>query len=696
MRKVILLAFVALPLLFARNAATPPDGSWPREIDSGGNHLVVYQPQVDSWKDNHIDARSAVIVTRRGESVQHFGIVTIAARTEVDRETRMVSFEDINIKDANFPSATALKPALLKAVRDSVPDWPKSVSLDRLLADLAVTKSQTEAESAVLKNDPPRVIVSMNPAVLIIIDGEPVYKPVEGSHYTRVMNTPALLLFDPAEQTFYLDGGRWWMTASSLNGSWSAAGNPPADLDAVRDQLIQSEEQPPANAPAANPAAVNLDEAPPLVYVSTVPAELLVLRGEPQYAPIARTNLLYVTNTESDLFMDSKSQKFYVLLAGRWFRADNLTAAWQWIPGEQLPADFKNIPREHPKGHVLASIPGTEEAREAVIANQIPQTATVRRSDAKLDVRYDGPPRFRPIEGTNLSYAVNTANEVIMVPGPAGTAYYAILHGIWFVAGDPRGPWVVADMIPAEIYQIPPSNPLYHVRYAYVYGATPDFVYVGYTPGYLGAFVSDGVVVFGTGWWYPGFCGPFLCYGWPWTWGFGFEFSYWGGGWFWHPIGNYWWYHESPIAHRIFTEHWNGGPRGAFGGANFVRNNVNVYNHWERSAVVARNFQAERGTVAGAGNRPDLYAGHDGQVYQRRSNGWYNQNNTGQWQRAPQNQATREGVEQQRQSRVFGQSRQGEFQSRGQVPGIPRTPAPMQRSAPMPRSAPSGGGGRRR
>jgi len=51
-------------------------------------------------------------------------------------------------------------------------------------------------------------------------------------------------------------------------------------------------------------------------------------------------------------------------------------------------------------------------------------------------------------------------------------------------------------MIPACIYTIPPSSPLFH---EYVYGGTPEYVYVGYTPSYMGAFVSDGVVVFGAG-----------------------------------------------------------------------------------------------------------------------------------------------------------------------------------------------------
>ena len=102
-----------------------------------------------------------------------------------------------------------------------------------------------------------------------------------------------------------------------------------------------------------------------------------------------------------------------------------------------------------------------------------------------------------------MEYAINTSAEVIHADG----RYYAVQHGVWFVADSSLGPWAVADMIPAEIYTIPPSCPLYHDRYVYVYGATPDVCLRGYTPGYMGAFVSDGVVVFGTGWWYPGWCG---------------------------------------------------------------------------------------------------------------------------------------------------------------------------------------------
>jgi len=201
----------------ARPAALEPrpsDGGWPREIDTVQIHLVIYQPQVDTWKDNRIEARSAVIVTRKGDPQEIFGIVSIRARTEIDKETRLVVLEDLTAKEARFPSASSLEPVMLKTIRESVPAWPRTISLDRLLADVAITEAENKAESAGLKNDPPEIIFSKVPAVLVLIDGDPVVRPVEGTRYSRVVNTPALLLFDPPTGQFYLDGTRWWMTTT--------------------------------------------------------------------------------------------------------------------------------------------------------------------------------------------------------------------------------------------------------------------------------------------------------------------------------------------------------------------------------------------------------------------------------------------------------------------------------------------------
>ena len=48
--------------------------------------------------------------------------------------------------------------------------------------------------------------------------------------------------------------------------------------------------------------------------------------------------------------------------------------------------------------------------------------------------------------------------------------YYCVEAGVWFKAPTPQGPWRVADTVPAEIYNIPPSSPIYYVTYVKVYG----------------------------------------------------------------------------------------------------------------------------------------------------------------------------------------------------------------------------------
>jgi hypothetical protein len=321
---------------------------------------------------------------------------------------------------------------------------------------------------------------------------------------------------------------------------------------------------------------------------------------------------------------------------------------------------------------VLVSIPGTEQAKEAIIANQIPQTATVKRSEAKLTVAYDGAPQFRPIEGTSMEYAINTSSEVVHAAG----RYYAVNNGIWFVSDVAVGPWAVADNIPPEIYTMPPSCPLYHDRYVYVYGSTPADVYVGFTPGYLGAYVWDDTVVFGTGWYYPGWIGVGW-YGWPWTWGFGFEFGYFGGGYFWRPNG-FWWYHNGPYLGRVYNEHYN--PHWSPGDRERIGNNVNVYNRWNGNTVTARTVRP-----AAAGARPatsaasrDMYAGKDGKVYERQgNNNFAERNNSSPAAKRVQPPAD---VRQAQQSRSFGESRTNDFGRTGMSQGFPR-------------SAPSFGGG---
>ena len=109
--------------------------------------------------------------------------------------------------------------------------------------------------------------------------------------------------------------------------------------------------------------------------------------------------------------MNVADQEYYVLVSGRWFRARSFDGPWENVSNAALPSDFAKIPESHPKGTALVSVAGTPQAREAVLANTIPQTATVTRSAATLSPRYDGEPQFKLIAGTPLQYAVNSPTQ---------------------------------------------------------------------------------------------------------------------------------------------------------------------------------------------------------------------------------------------------------------------------------------------
>ena len=110
-------------------------------------------------------------------------------------------------------------------------------------------------------------------------------------------------------------------------------------------------------------------------------------------------------------------------------------------------------------------MPGTQQAAEAVLLAQIPQTARVNRKEVKApDVVYQGAPKFEPVPTTKVEYAVNTDKDIIRF----GDLYYMCFQGVWFMSKKPDGPWEVCSKVPKEIYAIPASSPAHSVTYVTV------------------------------------------------------------------------------------------------------------------------------------------------------------------------------------------------------------------------------------
>lgn len=530
-----LIGFAAQPAA-ARAPSPPTDIGWPRQFSSGGTTLTIYQPQLDSWDGRRLQSHAAVSVRPQGAADSTFGVIWISARTGVDKESRLVDLENVEFPKAIFPSAPASEGAYLDMFRRELPKRSKAVALDRLEASLAILEERRKVWALPLRNDPPRILFSKVPAILVSVDGAPVYRAIPGTPLERVLNTRPLLVKDAAG-IHYLHLFDGWMRADAIDGTWSVAADPPAELTRAVDLLRRSEqpidllegEVPEAAAGAsAGPSATvkpSLAKGPvPAVFVVMSPAELVVTEGEPQWTPVDEAGLLYVKNTTGNVFKDLADQKTYILISGRWYSASSEKGPWEYVPGGKLPASFGSIPDDSPKENVKASVPATPQAAEALIANEIPQTAKVdRKATAMTPPEYDGEPKLAPIDGTPLQYVVNASLPVLLVDG---TTWYAVENGVWFVASSPDGPWAVADKVPPVIYSIPPSCPLHYVTYVRVYDATEDSVWVGYTPGYTGTVIADdGLVVYGTGYVYPPWIGS-VWYGPPVTWGLGFGLAW--------------------------------------------------------------------------------------------------------------------------------------------------------------------------
>jgi hypothetical protein len=603
-------------LLVAQAQAPGPEPAsadpWPKSAEVGGVKYTMYQPQLDSWDNYNYRAHSAVSVLPPGSKDPIFGVVEFSATTLIEKQARAVHFENLKVTKCTFPSAPQMAPTYQQSVQGLLSEGPASMSLGRLEAALAAEGAAQEAQRVPVLNEPPRIVFSTSATVLVLIHGEPQWHAVTGTSLSRVINTRALVLTGPSGQVFVhvLDG---FMTAPTLNGPWSVATSVPAEAGQTAQALAKANavdlmEGPVDDATGQRPS---LASGAPGVVVATKPTEIIITQGPMNWVPLEGTQLLYVQNTNGNVFQDMVDQQLYVLVTGRWFRAPGVGGPWTFVAGTQLPPDFHNIPLTSPKENVLASVPGTAEAQEAAIAAGIPQMATVYRAKVSFQPLVSGAPVLQPIAGTPLSYVFNSPEAIIMV---AYNQWYAVQSGVWFTAPSLNGPWVVATAVPAVIYSIPPSAPLFYTTFVQIYSVTPEVVVVGYTPGYMGVVVEpNGLVVYGTGYTYVGYVGaavwypPPVTYGYaanvtytPWT-GFAVGFAIgWGVGHACYAPAPYW--GAMPYAYH-------GAAYGAYGGAaawgphGWAATSGNVYHQYGATSVVSHDSAGYNSWTGNAWNQ---------------------------------------------------------------------------------------------
>ena len=686
MKKALFTTIISLFFLISFAAEIDLDEQgWPKDLKFKKGVVSIYQPQIEYYQHNKVEARAAIAV-KREDKAPVFGAIWFTCRTSTDKDEHLILLKDMVVETIKFPEANEEDVAKLKkGMSEKLSDKSMTMSLDRFAASIEHLENVGNT-SENFKNDAPVVYYETSPAVLVFVDGEPIMKEIENSQYKYVVNTPFFMVQNPKDDIYYLKGGKWWYFSKSVTSDWSNVENAPAEVIKISEEAFQGESN------DQDSMTINMD-SPPKIIVSTKPAELIQTDGEAKFEPLTGTNLLFLTNSESDIIMDINSQNYYILISGRWYTSKKLDGnTWQHIEPDKLPTDFEKIPEASDIAGVRYSVPGTQEAKDAMLENSIPQTAEIDRKKASVEVQYDGNPKFTKIESTGVSFAENSDKTVLLIEGK----YYAVDDAVWFVSGKATGPWEVCVEVPDAVQDIPPESPVYNVKYVYVYDYTPSVVYVGYTPGYYGSYVYHGTVIYGTGYWYR----PWYHYHYyprPVTWGFGIHYNPWTGwgfsygvsyGWMtfgWHSYHRRWW---GPCGYRYGYRHgyyrgyghgyrhgYAAGRRAGYsagyraGNRHSLQSNVyrNRSNGVKRTGTRPSNRPSTstrpstRPANPSSGSRPstrpsnssaqprsrenNVYSDRNGNVYKRENNGNWQQRSNGSWNKTPSDRSNRNSMQ---------------------------------------------------
>ena len=153
----ITFLILALALLLGRPAPAA-QSPWPKRFEHPKGTVIMYQPQLESFKDDRLTARAAVSVKTKEMKAPVFGALWLSGRVLTDRDKRLATIDEVKVTDAKFPSAVNAKPEQIEKLKiflnTSMEGQSISISLDRLLAALEVVEKAKSMDQGLEKRAP--------------------------------------------------------------------------------------------------------------------------------------------------------------------------------------------------------------------------------------------------------------------------------------------------------------------------------------------------------------------------------------------------------------------------------------------------------------------------------------------------------------------------------------------------------------
>jgi hypothetical protein len=161
------VAFAVFGLPGAAHATEAPADPWPRQFKAGNATILVYQPQVESWTDNVLTFRSAIGIRKSDPKDDAFGVIFAKARTQVDKASRIVLLEDAAVTKRSFPTLPDHGLLYLISLKTQL-GRPSGRCPSTGWRRRSPPPARPRPRGAV-GNEPPRILVSETPAVLVRI-----------------------------------------------------------------------------------------------------------------------------------------------------------------------------------------------------------------------------------------------------------------------------------------------------------------------------------------------------------------------------------------------------------------------------------------------------------------------------------------------------------------------------------------------
>ncbi len=225
--------------------------------------------------------------------------------------------------------------------------WQVTQKVPKQIRQLEPEEEELDPEEAAEgPSTPPAIVVSTEPAELIVTEGPMQFSPLADGELLVVTNSESDLLREVASQEIYvLLAGRWY-SARTEAGPWQfrrpdelpeafARIDPDSDYGYLLVWVAGTE--------MANEAA--LDAAVPQTAAIKRDATIEVsFDGEPKFEPVEETTLYYAVNTESQVLR--YGDRYYCVEEGVWYVANDPKA--RWAVATEVPEEIRSIPPSSP------------------------------------------------------------------------------------------------------------------------------------------------------------------------------------------------------------------------------------------------------------------------------------------------------------------------------------------------------------